>query len=337
MKKLLFIIICCFIASPLLALPTIKPAPLKKGDTVALISSGFRVNTAQDVQFATERLHALGLNVIYGKTILQQTGYFAGTNQARATDINNMFANPKVKAIIELRGGWGSARTLKYLNFPLIKKHPKIFMGFSDITSLLLAIHKKTGLITFHGPMAAAFPWTHYTVNYLEEILFAGNAITMRNPIIKSDDLTHTIARIQTIRPGIATGKILGGNLTVLVSMLGSPYLPSFKHKILFVEDTGEDVYQIDRMLTQLQTAGILKQISGFIFGQCTGCTAKVAYGSYRLQEVLKQHILPLHIPAWNGAMIGHQANMFTIGEGEKVRIDANKGTITMLEPAVKL
>ena len=173
MKKLLYIILLLF-TTPLLALPNIKPLNLKKGDTVALISSGFRVQTAQSIQFATERLHALGLKVIYGKTILQQTGYFSGLDQARATDINNMFANPKVKAIIELRGGWGSARTLKYLNFSMIQKNPKIFMGFSDITSLLLAIHKKTGLITFHGPMAGAFPWTHYTVNYLKQILFAG-------------------------------------------------------------------------------------------------------------------------------------------------------------------
>ena len=335
MKKL--IIVCLLlISNSLFALPNIKAMRLQKGDTVALISSGFRVNTVQDVQFATERLQALGLKVVYGKSILQQTGYFAGSDKQRAADVNTMFANPNVKAIIELRGGWGSARILKYLNYPMIQQHPKIFMGFSDITSLLLAIHKKTGLITFHGPMAGAFPWTHYTVNYLKKILFAGKAITMVNPIVKSDDLAITTDRIQTIHPGIVSGEILGGNLTVLVSMLGSPYLPSFKNKILFVEDTGEDVYQIDRMLTQLQTAGVLKQISGFIFGQCAACTAKVSYGSYRLQQVLKQHIVPLGIPAWNGAMIGHLANIFTIGEGEKVRINASKGIITMLKPAVK-
>ena len=335
MKKL--IIVCLLlISSNLFALSNIKPMHLQKGDTAALISSGFRVNTTQDVQFATERLQALGLKVIYGKSILHQTGYFAGSDKQRAADVNAMFANPNVKAIIELRGGWGSARILKYLNFPMIQRNPKIFMGFSDITSLLLAIHEKTGLITFHGPMAGAFPWTHYTVNYLKKILFTGKAITMTNPIVKSDDLAITTDRIQTIHSGVVSGEILGGNLTVLVSMLGSPYLPSFKNKILFVEDTGEDVYQIDRMLTQLQTAGVLKQISGFIFGQCTGCTAKVSYGSYRLQQVLQQHIAPLGIPAWNGAMIGHLANIFTIGEGEKVRINASKGTITMLQSAVK-
>jgi len=334
MKKIIFISLLLFISTGF-ALPNIKPMYLQKGDTVALISSGFRVPTAQDIQFATERMHALGLKVVYGKYILKQDGYFAGLDKQRAADINTMFANPKVKAIIELRGGWGSARILKYLNYPLIRQHPKILLGFSDITSLLLAIHKKTGLITFHGPLAASFPWTHYTVNYLKQILFAGKAITLQNPIIKSDDLTNTIDRIETIHPGSASGEIIGGNLTVLVSLLGSPYLPSFKHKILFVEDTREDVYQIDRMLTQLQTAGALKHISGFIFGRCTACTANVSYGSYRLNQVIRQHILPLNIPAWSGAMIGHQADMFTIGEGEKVRIDASRGTITMLHPAV--
>ena len=264
MKKIIFFSLLLLVSNSF-AFPNLKPAPLRKGQTVALIASGFRVPTAEDIQFATERLHALGLKVIYGKYILKQTGYFAGSDQQRAADINAMFANPKVNAIIELGGGWGSARVLKYLNYPMIRQHPKIFMGFSDITSLLLAIHQKTGLVTFHGPMAGAFPWTHYTVNYVKQILFSAKAITLQNPIIKSDDLTNTIDRIQTIRPGIISGEIIGGNLTVLVSMLGSPYLPSFKHKILFVEDTGEDVYQIDRMLTQLQTAGILKQISGFI------------------------------------------------------------------------
>ncbi|GAB4392115.1 MAG: LD-carboxypeptidase [Gammaproteobacteria bacterium] len=321
----------------------LKPQSLKPGDTVALISSGFRVSEAMDVEYATERLKALGLKVIYGKAILEQTGYFAGTDEARAQEINEMFANPKVKAIFELRGGWGSARLLDKLDYNLIKQHPKIIIGFSDITALLLAINHQTHLITFHGPMGS-MPWPKMTTEYLKKVLFDGEQVTFTNPQFTSaelanhsNDIIQTEDRIQVINPGIARGRIIGGNLTVLTSLIGSRYLPkNWQGKILFIEEVDEDVYKIDRMMEQLKLAGILDQISGFVFGLCTQCSAKTPYGSYRLQEVLKQYIQPLHIPAWYGALIGHHPKMFTIPEGALVEINAEQGSIHMLESAVK-
>jgi len=315
----------------------IKPPHLQAGDTVALISSAFRVPEDQDIQFAAERMQALGLKVKYGKYVFNREGYFAGTDADRAADINAMFKDPSVKAIIELRGGWGSNRILPYIDYQAIKQHPKIIMGFSDITSLLLAIHAKTGLVTFHGPLAIE-PWPAFTVQYVKSILFNGEKAVLQNPTDQEDDLTQTQYRIQTITGGKTTGPLLGGNLTVLTSMLGSQCLPKFNGAILFVEDVGEDVYQVDRMLTQLQLAGVLNHIAGFVFGQCTDCTAgsgTTTYGSLTLIQVLKQHLQPLHIPAYYGAMIGHDAKNFTLPEGAQVQIDADKGTITMLEPAV--
>ena len=142
------------------------------------------------------------------------------------------------------------------------------------------------------------------------------------------------------INGGQATGILIGGNLSLLTSLLGSEYLPKFDKAILFVEEADEDVYRIDRMLTQLKTAGVLKKISGFVFGKCMDCgvknTSPAAYGSLTLMQVLKDHIKPLNIPAWFGAMIGHEKKFFTLPEGTSVTIDAGKGTITMLEPAVR-
>jgi len=155
----------------------------------------------------------------------------------------------------------------------------------------------------------------------------------------EEDDLIHTKNRIITIRKGKATGKLLGGSLTLLTSMIGSKYLPKFNGVILFVEDVDEDIYRVDRMLTQLKTSGILDRIAGFIFGKCVNygpSTGSSTYGSLTLQQVLEHHIFPLNIPAWYGSMIGHEDKIFTIPEGSLVTIDAEKGTIDMIEPAVK-
>jgi len=322
----------------------IFPERLRQGDTVGLIASGFRAPQDTVIQYAKERLETLGLHVKYGKSIFKRNIYFAGTDQDRATDINNMFADPEVKAIFEVRGGWGSNRVLPYLNYELIKQHPKIIIGFSDITSLLLAINSKTGLITFHGTMGIE-EWPDFTVNYMRQILFDGEAVQFSNPVKQVDFSTDTIQtenRIRVIHGGTAEGKLLGGNLTTLVSMLGSSYLPKWKGAILFVEDVDEDYYKIDRMMDELQMAGVLRQISGFVFGQCVGCSAgensttSSILGSANLDQILDHYIKPLGIPAWSGAMIGHMTKMFTLPEGDRVKIDADNGTIIMLRSAVR-
>jgi len=321
----------------------IFPPRLNPGDTVGLVAPGYRVSENTQMQYAIERIQALGLKVKLGKSLYKRYGYFAGTDQDRANDINQMFADKEVKAIITIRGGWGSNRILSLLNYKLIKNNPKIIIGYSDITSLLLAINAKTGMVTFHGPMAA-LSWTKFTTKYVQDLLFKGDKITFSNPIEDEDDLIHTKNRIITIRKGKATGRLLGGSLTLLTSLLGSKYLPKFNGAILFVEEVDEDIYRIDRMMTQLKTAGVLDKISGFVFGKCTNCGLGVngsgpinsTYGSLTIQQVLEHHILPLHIPAWYGSMIGHDNKIFTLPEGAMVTIDAENGTIQMLEAAVK-
>ena len=311
----------------------LKPPRLKPGDTIGLVNPAGATFHPDDVAIATETLAALGLKTKAGVHLLDRKGSFAGTDQARADDVNAMFNDPEVDGIITLRGGWGCNRILHLLDYKAIAKHPKIIMGYSDITSLLLAFNAKTSLVTFHGPVGVS-TWNEYSTTFVKRLLFDAEAFTMENPIDIGDNLTQTEDRIWTISGGQATGKLLGGNLSVFTAMVGSDYLPDFKNNILFLEEVGEDVYRVDRMLTQLKLAGILDDISGFVFGKCSNCDGN-GDPVYTLEEVFDDHIKPLGIPAWYGSMIGHISDKFTIPLGIEARIDADKGSITLLEPAV--
>lgn len=313
---------------------SLKPPRLKAGDTVGLVNPAGATFHPQDVVIAGESLAALGLKMKTGEHLLDRYGYLAGSDQNRAADVNGMFADGQVKAVLTLRGGWGCNRILELLDYQLIARNPKILMGYSDITSLLLALNAKTGLVTFHGPVGIS-SWNKYSTALVEKLLFHAEAFSMENPTDIGDHLTQVKDRVLTIHGGKARGKLLGGNLSVLTAMVGSDYLPDFKGNILFLEEVGEDIYRVDRMLTQLKLAGILGQISGFVFGKCSDCGPGKGYGSLTLEEVLDDHIKPLGIPAWYGSMIGHIENKFTIPLGVESEIDADAGRITLLEPAV--
>ncbi|MEE9451305.1 MAG: LD-carboxypeptidase, partial [Gammaproteobacteria bacterium] len=204
--------------------PTLKPPALSPGDTVMLFTPGHQTNTKQ-LQFAIERIESLGLEVLVPDSVLDQYGYFAGTAEARADEIHKGFADPKVKALIAVRGGSGSSLLLSKLDYELIRRHPKIIMGMSDVTALLIAINEQTGLTTFHGPVAG-LPWPRFTSDYVKAVLFAGEAVTMKNPPADEDDLTATKNRVTVINAGTTTGTLIGGNATVLCAMMGSSYLP---------------------------------------------------------------------------------------------------------------
>lgn len=309
----------------------IKPPQLKVGDTVGLINPA-GVTSAEDIEDAKKTLESLGLKIKLGNHLLDRYGYLAGKDSDRAADVNAMFADSSVQAIIAGRGGWGCNRILPLLDYKLIRNNPKIMMGYSDITSLLLAIYVKSGVVTFHGPVGTS-TWNEFTTNYAKRILFNGENVVMQNPPSSSETTTTPICR-QTITPGKAKGKLMGGNLSVLAAMVGSAYLPDWKQTILFVEEVEEEVYRVDRMLTQLKLAGILDQIAGFIFGQCTDCDPKDREKSLTLTQVLREHIQPLGIPAWYGSAIGHIKDKFTLPIGVQVEIDALSGTIEMLESA---
>ena len=320
------------LAGPTLAADDlIKPARLRRGDTVALVSPATAAAETQPIEIMQEALETFGFEVLLGENFYARRGYFAGDDAARAADINGFFANPDVRMIFA-RGGWGSARVLPLLDYELIRNNPKVLLGYSDATALLTAVHQRTGLVTFHGPS----PLDSFSADYFQRIIVDGRAVSMDNPVgVDEDRLVQTEHRLQTIRGGNARGHILGGNLTVLTAIMGSDYLPSFDGAILFLEDIGEAVYRVDRMLTQLALAGVLGDIAGFVFGRCTDCGPGPGYGSLTLEQVLADHIEPLGIPAFSGSMIGHIDQQFTIPLGIDVEIDADRGSIRMLEPGV--
>ena len=315
----------------------VKPKRLAAGDTVALVAPANATFNSMELQIARESLEALGLKVRVGGHLLDRHGYLAGQDKDRAADINGFFADRSVSAVLPIRGGWGSSRVLPYLDFDVIRRNPKIVLGYSDISALLLGIHAKTGLVTFHGPNGMG-RWDEFSVEYFKRVLMQGEAITFENPRKLSDRnvLTQIENRTLTITGGKARGRLLGGNLTVLTTIGGSPYLPPWDGAIFFCEDVGEGYYRVDRMLTQLKLAGVLSKIKGFVFGTCSECTpGDDNFGALTLEEIFADHIKPLGIPAWTGAMIGHDMPQWTLAQGIDVEVDAEAGTIRMLEAGV--
>ncbi len=311
------------------------PPRLFEGAKVGLINPAGAIYDPEDIVIVEETIQALGLIPQRGAHLLDRYGYLGGRDKDRAADVNAMFADPAVDAILAVRGGWGCNRILPLLDYKTIAQNPKVIMGYSDITSLLVALYTRCGLITFHGPVGIS-TWNEFTLNYVRRILFAGEAVALEQPQERNNLGVWEDDRINTITPGTAHGRLVGGNLSVLTAMVGSAYLPDWKDKILFVEEVGEDIYRVDRMLTQLKLAGILDEISGFIFGKCTDCDSSESYGSLTFNEVLDDHIKPLGIPAWRGAMIGHIGDKFTVPVGVAAEINATTGKIQLLEPAVR-
>lgn len=315
----------------------ISPPRLRPGDGVGIFSPAGATFERQDLDIVLDAMDGLGLEPILGQHVLARYGGLAGPDRDRAADLNTLFADRRVKLLLPLRGGWGSNRILPYLDYELIRRNPKILVGFSDITALLLGIYARTGLVTFHGPNGLT-SWRARQVDWFRRVLFAGEALKFTNPPAPGDRdrLMATENRIQTIAPGQARGPLIGGNLSVLCAIAGSPYFPNPEGAILFVEDIGEAPYRLDRLLGQLQLAGILDKLAGFIFGQCPGCAPGMGYGALTLEEILRDRIAPLGIPAFSGAYLGHVENIVPLPVGLPVAMDATKGEIAFSGSAVR-
>ncbi|MFZ9709266.1 MAG: S66 peptidase family protein [Steroidobacteraceae bacterium] len=312
----------------------LKPPRIVAGDTIGLMIPSSANWDPTDIDILLEALAVLGLRGKLGRHVYDRYGYLAGRDEDRAADLNAFFRDPEVKAIHCIRGGWGAARLLPRIDFDAVARNPKALIGYSDITALLLALHARTGLVTFHGPNGAS-EWNTTNVEWLQRVLWRGESALFQNPRVADEAIVPTRDRTRVITPGVARGRLLGGNLTVLTALLGSPYLPDFKGAVLFLEDIDEAPYRIDRMLVQLKLAGVLGQLSGFVWGNCTDCDPGEGFGSLTIPDLLTEHIAPLGIPAYSGAMFGHISRQFTLPVGIEVEIDAAAGTLRMLEPAV--
>lgn len=312
-----------------------RPPRLKPGDTIGLVAPSGATYEADDRALVEEVVRALGFAPKHGAHTMDRYGYLAGQDRDRGADVNAMFADPAIKALLCVRGGWGVARMLPFLDFDLIAANPKPVLGYSDITGLHMALQARAGMISFHGANAAN-AWGPISVASFNELLVAAGTPTFRNPVAREERLVQRRGRTVVLGRGKARGRLIGGNLTVFSALAGTPYMPDTRGAILVLEDTNEAEYRIDRMLTQLALAGILPGLAGFVFGQCTDCRGDGGgYGNFTLSEILDQHIRPLGIPAFHGAMFGHIADQPFLPLGAAVEIDADAGTMRLLAPAV--
>ena len=304
----------------------IKPKPLQQGDSVAIIAPASPTDKNL-IDKCVDSLNQLGLKVVVGESCLSEHGFLSGTDDIRANDINCMFADKNIKGIFALRGGYGCARLLDLLDFKLIKKNPKIFIGYSDITALHIAINQKSKLITYHGPMISTElikGLDEYSANYYKKFIFENDKVEeLFNP--EEDNL-------EIINNGISSGQLIGGNLSLICSSLGTKYEINTKNKILFLEEVEEVPYKIDRMLTQLKQSGKLKDANGIILGSFTNCIAPNNKKSLSLQEVFNEIISPLKKPTISNLVCGHCLPTLTLPLGSKILLDANNKKIKILE-----
>ena len=312
-----------------------RPRRLETGQTVAIVAPASVTYESLQLQLALEALEAMGLKAKVGDHVMDRFGYLAGHDRDRAHDINAAFADPEVDAVFALRGGWGASRILPFLDFESIRDNPKILLGYSDITSLLNAIYAKAGVVVFHGPNLMS-RWNEFTYQSMRDVLFAATAARYTNPVENDGELVARNHRVQTIVPGRAEGRLIGGNLTLMGALMGTPYLPKFDNTILFLEDVGEAIYRVDRMLTQLRLSGNLQKVSGIVFGHFTGVKPNPGLGNFALMDILRQHCEPLGVPCYFGAMIGHVDQQSTVPVGGIARMDATLGTLELSEPAVR-
>ena len=312
-----------------------RPPRLREGDVVGLIEPAGFTDDLFDLDLVKQTVAAMGLRPKLAQHLAEREGYFAGKDADRAADVNAMFADPDVRAVFAVRGGWGCARILPYLDFRTICANPKLLIGFSDITALHLALAARAGFTTIHGPNAGS-SWPKFSWDAFRAIAFDGATPTLVSPVVNEDRLAPRSGHIRTFRGGRTSGRLLGGNLTVLAALMGTGWLPDFDGAILFLEDVDEAPYRVDRMLTQLSLSGLLKKVAGVVFGQCTSCDAAgPSYGGFTLSQVLQQHFEPLGVPAFQGAAFGHVASQFSLPLGVLAEIDADAGSIRLREPAV--
>lgn len=313
--------------------PIIRPKVLSKGDTVGVIASGTAVPDPDRILEAQRILNYFNLKMKLGKYVNQGSGYKTRSVKERLANLHEMFSDPEVKAIFELRGGYGSIQLLDHVNYDLIKQNPKIFFGFSDITALHLAIHKYTGLVTFHGPVLLS-PFKGYTVEYFQKAIFATAPLGALTNSTDEQDVKPKHP-LRTITSGKAQGELIGGNLSLVASLMGTPYEINTKGKILFLEETGEQPYRIDRMLTQLHLAGKLSQAAGIIIGECNDCNSTGYTWDYSLGEVLDSILGDLNIPVLYGLTIGHTSEQLTLPIGVTAQLDADSGIVNVLATGV--
>ncbi len=306
-------------------IPTIHPEALRPGDTIGIVAPAGPLERRESFEAGIATLRRLGFPVHFDERIFESKGYLAGDDADRAEELMAYFEDPEIKAILPLRGGYGCARLLPFLEEKRLKGHCKIFMGFSDLTTLHLLFRRRFGWITIHGPMAASIPADSRSSeqeNHLVSTLTEPSYL----PRFKFPEL-------EAWSPGVAEGRLVGGCLSLLVASLGTIYEAKTEGTILFLEDRGEPLYRLDRMLTQLSLAGKLQTVSGILLGNFQNCGEPD--GNQCTDEVLREILSRLKVPIISGFPAGHGNENWALPLGVKVRLNADEPTVECLESAV--
>ncbi|MFN7220608.1 MAG: LD-carboxypeptidase [Burkholderiales bacterium] len=322
----------------------INPRQLRRGDLIGLVAPSGSTN-ATYVDARVKQLEAKGFRVKLSRNLFQVRGNTAGTAKQRADDLHTMFTDDEVQAIWAIRGGSGASQILPLLDYPLIRRHAKIFIGFSDITALHLAMLKHSGLVTFHGPTAPAATISDYSWTQLEAVLMHPREQTTlymaeanRLEAARSSAGASEFA-MRVLSPGVAEGQLIGGNLAVLSALMGTPYAPDWRGALLFLEEIREAPYRIDRMLTQLKQVTPFEQAAGLMLGvfrrsvdspESTDTEPRLT-----LEMAIDDHFRGLRVPAVYGMSFGHISHNLTLPLGVRARLDTTAQTLTLLEPAV--
>jgi muramoyltetrapeptide carboxypeptidase len=315
----------------------IKPKALRAGDTVGVIAPATSVPDPDRLALVEPTLKFFGLRMRLGKYVAHGSGYVSRSINERLDDLHAMFRDPEVQAVFCIRGGYGSMQLLDRIDYDLIRRNPKVFIGYSDITAMHLAINARAGLVTFHGPIVLS-SFTDYTQHSFRQALFNTKpAGKLTNP--PASNQLRPAHPLRTIRPGTATGPLVGGNLSLVTALMGTPYEIETRGRVLFLEDTGEEPYRIDRMLTQLRLAGKLSAAAAIVFGECSDCGPRDYQPSFAwdssLGEVLDNILGSANVPAFTGLTIGHTADQLTLPLGVQATLDADEKTLELKEAGV--
>lgn len=315
----------------------IRPKALSPGDLVGLITPATEVPDPDRLALAERTVSYFKLRMKRGKNVGRRFGTYRESVAARLDDLHGMFRDPEVKAVFCIRGGYASAHLLDSIDYDLIRRHPKIFVGYSDITAMHLAINKNSRLVTFHGPIVLS-RFTDYTQQHFRKALFETAPIGKVTNPPDTNELrpAHTL---RTIRPGRASGPLTGGNLSLISTTLGTPFEIDTRGRILFLEDVEEQAYSVDRMLTQLRLAGKFDGVAGVIWGECQDCGPRAFQPSavlpFSLGEVVDNILGELKVPVLSGLTIGHTNDQLTLPLGIAATLDATAGTLEMTEAGV--
>ncbi len=321
-------------------LPLIRPRRLREGDTLGLVNPSGAVYERAPYEQTREALKALGFQVREAPHVRARYGHMAGTPEQRASDLHTLFADPAVAGVLAITGGSGANRVLPLLDYGLIARNPKFLGGFSDLTALISAVHVKTGLVTFHSPLGRS-DWNAFSAGHFKALLMQAQPHTLPIPDLKNgpsgDGPAAPESRFTTLRGGRARGPLVGGNLAVLTSLAGTPYMPRLEGAILFLEDVNEYIYRVDRMLSTLQLGGALARVAGVVLGGFTNCMpSEGSFGTLTLDEVFDDYFGALGVPVLRGMPFGHVKRKITLPLGVPAELDADAGTLRLLEPAVE-